>query len=348
MRRVRSACALGVAAVMIAAAGACSSTDDAATSNDVTLLVHDSFSVPDEAKVAFEKKTGYHLNIVTTDSGQALISKLKLTKDAPVADAVYGFTDTTSGDLEGAGVIADAGVTPAPGSEDYRLPQLPGAIPVDTGAVCVNIDTTYFAAHKLAEPQTLDDLTDPAYRGLLVSPDPAGGDTGLAFFYATIAAHQANWGDYWRRLVANDVKIVHGWSEAYEQEFTQGGGAGSYPIVVSYATSPAATVAADGQSATTKALPKTCLSQTEYAGVLEGAQNPRGGKAVVEWLTSPEVQATISEHMYMYPVREGVDLPQTWSRFAPRPPADDVLTLAPATIRDHREQWLRELADIIG
>lgn len=348
-RVIRTAASVAIAA-LVATSVACSAggaDTEASSSKSVTLLVHDSFHLPDEAKAAFSKKTGLTLKVVAGDSGQQLISKLKLTKDAPVADAVYGFTATTSGELAGADIIADAKIALPKGARDLALADLPGAIPVDTGDMCVNIDTTYFRAKGLPEPETLDDLIKPAYRGLMVTPDPAAGDTGLAFLYATIAAKGTKgWQDYWRALQANGLKIVRGWSEAYEQEFTQGGGKGKYPIVVSYATSPAATVSDDGTSATSKALPQTCFAQTEYAGVLEGAKNPDGAKAVIEWLVSPEVQRAIPESMYMYPVLAGVELPRTWKAFAPKPDPADVLSLDPADIRAHREAWLRAFADI--
>ena len=42
--------------------------------------------------------------------------------------------------------------------------------------------------------------------------------------------------------MANDTKITSGWSDAYEVDFTAGGGHGSRPIVLSYASSPPFTI----------------------------------------------------------------------------------------------------------
>jgi thiamine transport system substrate-binding protein len=53
--------------------------------------------------------------------------------------------------------------------------------------------------------------------------------------------------------MANGTKLVDGWSQAYEVDFTQGGGKGDRPIVLSYDSSPAFTVA-DGTSATSALL----------------------------------------------------------------------------------------------
>ena len=42
--------------------------------------------------------------------------------------------------------------------------------PVDNGNVCVNVDTTWFEREGIEPPETLDDLTDPAYEDLFVTP----------------------------------------------------------------------------------------------------------------------------------------------------------------------------------
>ena len=59
--------------------------------------------------------------------------------------------------------------------------------PIDHGDVCINYDKQWFAKQKLAVPTSLDDLTKPAYKGLLVVENPATSSPGLAFLLATIA-----------------------------------------------------------------------------------------------------------------------------------------------------------------
>ena len=70
-----------------------------------------------------------------------------------------------------------------------------------------------------------------------------------------------------------------GWSDAYQTDFSGSGEGGAYPIVVSYASSSAATLTADGSASTTATLLTTSTRQVEYAGVLAGAANPEGAKA---------------------------------------------------------------------
>ena len=149
---------------------------------------------------------------------------------------------------------------------------LPAARPVDTGDVCLNFDRKYFAKKKLSAPKTLDDLTKPQYKGLLVVENPATSSPGLAFLLATVAKFGPNgWQAYWEKLRNNDVKVVDGWEQAYNTEFSGSAGKGDYPLVVSYASSPPAGVGnahpAPSQPPT-GALLNTCFRQIEFVGIM--------------------------------------------------------------------------------
>ena len=144
--------------------------------------------------------------------------------------------------------------------------------------------------------------------------------------------------------MANGAKLTSGWNDAYYVDFTQGGGDGDRPIVLSYDSSPAFTPTDDGEATTTKALLDTCFRQVEYAGVLEGAANPDGARAVLQWLVSPEVQAALPESMYVFPVVSGIELPEDWARFAVQP--TDAYTVDADEITARREEWLTEWTDV--
>jgi thiamine transport system substrate-binding protein len=223
-----------------------------------------------------------------------------------------------------------------PGDDDHRL------TPVDNGNVCVNVDQTWFDARGEAPPESLDDLVEAAYRDLFVLPGAASSSTGLAFLLATIAEYGDDWPGYWTRLMDNGARLTAGWSDAYEVDFTQGGGKGDRPIVLSYDSSPAFTVS-DGESST-RALLDTCFRQVEYAGVLEGADNPEGAEAVVDWLLSPEVQAALPTSMYVFPVDPATALPEEWAKYAVQP--DAPLAVDPAEIAANRDEWLTTWSDV--
>src|SRR5207342_374642 len=89
----------------------------------------------------------------------------------------------------------------------------------------------------------LDDLRQPAYKDTLVVENPATSSPGLVFLLATIATYGPDgWQGYWKDLRANGVKIADGWTQAYTVEFSGSSGKGSYPLVVSYGSSPPAEV----------------------------------------------------------------------------------------------------------
>src|SRR6478735_11861930 len=269
--------ALTLTAVLTASACSVIGADDepgdgtasGAASKKVVLVTHESFALPEDLQQKFEQETGY--TIVTRASGDAgaLTNKLVLTQDKPLGDAAFGVDNTFASRALDEGVFTPyAAKLPEgadqfllDGDEDQRL------TPIDNASVCVNIDDTWFAQHDVTPPATLDDLVKPAYRDLFVTPGAATSSPGMAFLLSTIAAYgEDGWQDYWSKLMANGTKLVAGWSDAYEVDFTQGGGNGDRPIVLSYDSSPAFTVA-DGAS-TTRALLDTCFRQVEYAGVL--------------------------------------------------------------------------------
>ena len=176
------------------------------------------------------------------------------------------------------------------------------------------------------------------------TPSALSSSPGLAFLLATIAEYGDEWPDYWERLMANDSLVVDGWEDAYFGDFTQGSAKGSRPIVLSYDSSPAFTLADDGSS-TTRALLDTCFRQVEYAGVLEGAENPEGARALIEFLLSDAVQRELPESMFVFPVVDGVELPPAWEKHARQPSSP--YRLDPAEIAQNREAWLEEWRDIV-
>ncbi|MBZ5739212.1 thiamine ABC transporter substrate-binding protein [Nocardioides mangrovi] len=340
---VAPALVLALAATGCSAIGGDSASDQPA-SKRVVLVTHESFVLPKKLQKQFEEESGYDLVIRASGDAGTLTNKLVLTKDDPLGDVSFGVDNTFASRALDEGVFASYDATLPAGADQYRLPgdDDHDLTPIDDANVCVNVDDTWFDAHHLAPPAGLDDLTKPAYDGLFVTPGAATSSPGMAFLLATIAKYGDDWPDYWQRLMENGTKLDAGWSDAYEVDFTQGGGKGDRPIVLSYDSSPAFTV--DGDTSTTSALLDTCFRQVEYAGVLAGAENPDGAEAFIDFLLSHDVQAALPDSMYVFPVDSSVDLPAEWARFAKQP--TDPLEVAPADIAEHRDEWLREWSDI--
>jgi thiamine transport system substrate-binding protein len=334
--------------------GACSlggTTEESAAdgpSRTVVVATHDSWAMSHQVLAAFTRKTGYTVKVEPNGDAGQLTNKLVLTKGSPIADATYGIDNTFASRAVDEGVLSDYRPADEPASAAaFELPDPAEAArltPIDYGDVCVNVDDTWFRARKLTPPRTLDDLVDPRYKDLFVTPGASSSSPGLAFLLSTVAEYGDAWPSYWQKLVANGAKLTSGWSDAYEVDFTGGGGKGDRPIVLSYASSPPFTIPKGGTRPTTSALLDTCFRQVEYAGVLAGAENTEGARAFVDFMTQRAFQAALPDNMYVFPVDDRAALPADWARFAkvaPRP-----FTVPPAEIAKNRDAWLRQWSDV--
>jgi len=312
----------------------------------VLLVTHDSFVLSDDLVAAFTKATGCTLKVLASGDAGELTNKLVLTKASPIGDAVFGIDNTFASRAVAEGVLADYSPALPAGAATHALPGTAAAklTPIDFGDVCVNVDLTWFVAKGKPAPATLDDLTQPAYRDLFVTPGATTSSPGLAFLLATIGAKGDGWQAYWKALMANGTKLTAGWTDAYSVDFTAGEGHGNRPIVLSYASSPPFTIPKGAAEPTTKALLDTCFRQVEYAGVLAGAHNPEGARALVSFLLSPAVQASIPDAMYMFPVDSAAPLPADWAKWAKV--ADAPFAVSPDQIATQRDTWLRQWSEV--
>ena len=334
-----------------AAAPDASGSDDAqALGGTVVLRTHDSFAVPEETLAAFTEATGVTVDVQSSGDAGQLVNTLVLADGDVDADVVFGIDSTFASRAVDAGLLAAHTPADQPASaEQYELPgeAADALTPIDVGDVCVNIDDTWFADRGVRPPETFEDLADPSYADLFVTPGAATSSPGLAFLLATVAEFGENgWSDYWQRLMDNGTTLTSGWSDAYYVDFTAGGGDGDRPIVTSYASSPPFTIDEETGESTTSALLDTCYRQVEFAGVLEGSQNPEAARALVDFMVSPTFQQILPENMYVFPVDDSVALPPEWQQFAEL--ADEPLELDPQTVAENRETWLREWEDVVG
>lgn len=351
MRGVRQGLATAVAvAVAVATAGCGGTSDDEASGGEVILVTHDSFAVSKGVKAAFEAETGVRLRILQQGDAGEMVNRALLTAGDPQGDVLFGIDDSLlSRSFEGD--LFDRYVSPA--RDDLEEPYRDAderVTPVDHGEVCLNVDRAFYATRAGGPPRGLDDLVEPRYRGQLVVQNPATSSPGLAFLLATVARYgEDGWREYWRRLRANGVLVTDGWTEAYTQQFSGASGSpGKRPIVVSYATSPAAEVMFAGtplDEPPTAAVEDGCFRQVEYAGVLRGAANEAGARKLVDFLLSERFQADVPRSMFVYPVRAGTPLPAEFEQFAIRPA--DPLTLTPDAIAEGRDRWIDEWTTVV-
>ncbi|MFI8307933.1 thiamine ABC transporter substrate binding subunit [Streptomyces sp. NPDC085927] len=348
--------ALGLGLVTLSA---CGSSDGGGRSDGgsktVTLVSHNSWAASKDVVAAFEKESGYKLRVLEDgDAGQA-VNKAILTKDNPQGDVFFGVDNTLLSRALDNGLFQPYEAK----DSDFVLPGLraTGAghrvTPVDTGDVCVNYDKEWFSERDLAPPRTFDDLIKPEYKNLLVTENASTSSPGLGFLLGTAAKYgDEGWTDYWKKLKANGVKVVDGWEQAYNEEFSGSAGGkqakGDRPLVVSYASSPPAEVIyADPRpkTAPTGVADGTCFRQVEYAGLLSNAKNPEGGKALLDFLLTKEFQDDMPLNMFVHPVREGAQVPEDFAKYGPQ--AKNPETMDPAKIADHRDQWVKSWTSLV-
>jgi thiamine transport system substrate-binding protein len=265
----------------------------------VTLVAHDSFAISDQSIAEFENQTGFELEIIRAGDAGSVTNRLVLTKNAPIADVVFGIDNTFRGVAEDNSLI------------EGSLSE------VSYSDVCFNYDRIWFEQNQIEPPSSWKDLVLPKYKDLTVVSNPLTSSPGLAFLATTVAAYgEQGFEEFWGKLKENGVKIAAGWEEAYFTEFSGSSGQGNYPVALSYSSSPAAEIRDDGKPQTVSLL-EECFRQVEYVGILAGAKNPSGAKALIEFLLAEPFQSTMPGLMYVYPVNPDAIVPEEWSKYGP-------------------------------
>ena len=313
----------------------------------LTVITHDSFDLDKKLIAAFEAQNNAKVRLIKGGDAGELLGRLILTKARPLADVVYGLDNTLVGRANAAGLL-----------EPYKSPalsQVPAAYQlgnlntVDYGYVAFNYDRAWFEKAGLKLPTTLDDLKSPTYAKLTVVASPATSSPGLAFLLATVNHYgQASALEWWKEARKNGLKVTRGWSDSYYKEFTHNGG--KYPIVLSYASSPAAEVAyAQGydpaklpaQSPTGNLfLPGSTFLQLEGVGVLKGAAQPALARKFVDFMLSAPVQKDFPTRMWVYPAVTGIPLDPVY-KFAQTP--KEVKALTPSNTQAVVDAWVSQV-----
>ena len=333
---------------------ACSSTPTATQSTEpqtLTVMTHDSFSISEDVVEAFEEANNADVVFLQSGDAGAVLNRAILTKDAPLADLLFGVDNTfLSRALEGD--IFEAYESPVLGEipDAFKLDTSNRALPVDYGDVCINYDKAYFADNDLTVPQSLEDLTKPEYEGLLVVENPATSSTGLAFLLATVAHFGDDFTDYWQALKDNGLVVVDGWETAYYTNFSGSSGRGPQPLVVSYGSSPAAEVVfaenpiVDAPTASITG-PDACFRQVEFVGILKGTKNRALAEAFVDFMLSKPFQEDVPLQMFVYPVNPNAVLPEEFTKYAQAP--EQAASLPPEEIAANRDAWIQAWIDVV-
>jgi thiamine transport system substrate-binding protein len=354
---------IGVLAIVGGACGVSGRNDDASTSASSTtpedalagttlrVVTHDSFNVSDEVIQAFEQQTGITVDLVKGGDAVEVVNQAILTRDNPQGDVLFGIDNNLLSRANDANLFVPY---ESPGlahvDAQYQLDPDHRVTPIDRGDVCLNFDRGYFTARQLAVPQSLEDLTKPEYKGLLVVENPSTSTPGLAFLLATVAQFGPDgWQDYWRQLKDNGVTVSEGWEQAYYDLFSGGSGGGSSPLVVSYASSPPVEVqdiSTPADQSPTGAIASSCYRQIEFAGVLAGTEHEAAAHAFIDFLLSVPFQNDMPLNMYVYPVNDQASLPEAFTKYSVT--VDQPLLLSSDDVGANRDNWVEQWTQIFG
>ena len=319
-----------------------------------TLLVmtHDSFAISEDTMAKFSQETGFQVSFLPSGDAGSALNRAILSKGSPVADIIYGIDNTflsraLAEELFIPYTPQDYEKVPA----EFKLDDQARVVPINYGDVCLNYDRAYFETNNLELPDSLQELTAPEYRGMLVVENPATSSPGLAFLLATVAEFGPDgYLDFWQDLKDNEVVVVNDWETAYYTNFSGSVGQGAQPMVVSYGTSPAAEVIfAEQELAQSPTASLTgqnmCYRQIEFAGILAGTENLDAARQFMDFMLSQDFQEDIPMNMFVFPVNPDAVIPGEFLAHiqVPEQPA----FVEPEQIAQNREEWIEAWRELM-
>ena len=320
----------------------------------LTVLTHDSFAISEEIIEVFTAETGIEVEFLPAGDAGEVVNRAILTKDNPLGDVLYGIDNSLLARAVSENIF-----------EPYLSPELENVnarylfdaegfvTPIDVGFVNFNLDKAYFEEVGLEPPGDISQLTEEAYRGLTAIQNPATSSPGLAFMLTTIARFgtggETTWLDYWAGLRDNDVLVSSGWNDSYYTSFTRYGG--DRPIVLSYASSPAAEVMfaeeALEDAPTSNLFCETCVyQQIEAAGILKGTDKLEAAKTFIDFMLGETFQSDIAPNMFVYPAVEDISLPKAFALYSQVPTPEQTAVLPEGT-EENLQSWLGEWTQVV-
>ncbi len=324
--------------VVVLALGSCSFGEN---NKLLTVYTYSSFPVPlmEHAKSHFRKTFGAKVEFKSFSDTGPLFNQLIQEKQNPLADVVIG---------------VDNNYLVKAMKYDLFQPYRPKAVakikreflfdqrflltPFDYGLVLFNYDR-----EKLGRvPRSHKDLLDPYYKGKIIIENPQTSSPGQVFLLTTIALYgEKGYLDYWKALKKNILTIAPGWDEAYGI-YTNG----EAPIVLSYGTSPVYHfIHEHTERYQPLVLDDAAYAQIEAMGIVKGTRNAKLAQAFEEYVLGPEFQNLIPENQYMYPVRQNLQLPESF-RIAAR--VKKVLNLPGEKVAKNMDTWLNQWEKVIN
>jgi iron(III) transport system substrate-binding protein len=339
-RCVATTALLGAVALSAVVAAACRGTD---RSREVTAYVSADRPFSEPIMQEYQRQSGVRVNVVydteeTKSTG--LANRLLAEKERPQADVFWSNEPVRTLVLKSRGVLAP-----------YRSPAAQGIAETFrdregywTGFSARLRVIVYNTSKVPADgvPRSIFDLADPRWKGEVAIADPRFGSTSfhVAALYAEIGDDRAD--DYFRRLKANDVKVVDGNSVVRDMVARGDAWVGltdSDDVNVALeARQPVAMVLPDRDGIGVPVMPN-------MVSLIAGAPHPEEAKRLIDYLLSPDVERRLAES-------EAVQIPLHADVAGPKniPPISSFkpMTLDYAKAATRVEDVTKRLALILG
>ncbi len=280
--------ALALAAAAPGAAQSADAVDAAAAKAEGKVVWYTSTPIETANKVAklFEEKTGLKVEMFRS-GGTAILRRFM----QEYAAKRIGADVLTTSNPAAANQMAEKGVFVAFKPEGFD--KIPGEAKDAQGrwiAQRLNMMTIFVRTDKVPEtdrPKTWSDLTDPKYKGKLVTTDPSF--TSLQVSVVGMLSKKFGW-DYYEKLRKNDIMIVPG-----NQQVTDNLKRGERLIAADALNSYAADARKDGHQIATVYPTEGTFVIPSPTGVVKGSPNPNAAKLFAAFMISPDAQKIFPE-----------------------------------------------------
>ncbi len=318
-------------------------TNAGGTANEVTIYVSTDRVFSEPILRAYEQKTGVRVNAVydteeTKSTG--LANKLLAEKMRPQADVFWSNEPVRTLVLKKNGVLAPYDSPNAEGiPATFRDPEnYWTGFSARSRVIVYNTDLV----KPEDAPKSIFDLTDPKWKGQAAIADPRFGSTSfhVAALYAELGDERAD--EFFRKLKANDVKIVPG-NSVVRDMVARGevkiGLTDTNDVNVALEDSqPVAMVFPDREGIGVPVMPN-------MVSLIANAPRPEVGKRLIDYLLSPEVERMLAQsEAVQIPLHAGVEGPKNIPALASFKP----MTLDYARAADRVEDVTRRLQAILG
>lgn len=307
----------------------------------LTIYTYDSFTSDwgpgPQVEAAFEATCACDLQFVSTGDGAALLARLQLEGKRTKADIVLGLDTSLMAKATATGLFAAHEQTPQ--NLDLPIEWIdPLFLPYDWGYFAFVYDTT-----KLTQaPSSFEALIAMPDDFKIVIQDPRSSTPGLGLLLWIKAAYGDRAPEIWQGLAPHILTVTKGWSEAYGMFI-----AGEADMVLSYTTSPAYHIIAEGDSSkAAAAFDEGHYMQVEVAGKVATTDQPELADAFLQFMLSEAFQSIIPTTNWMYPaVTPSAGLPDGFQKIVT--PEKSLLMSADqaADVRDQAlQEWLTALS----